>query len=707
MAFIQIDTNGMLTVINNLTERAAAINAQRKNISDSSAENHDPVASVVDATTAYPGFLTPGPGSGTLSGCANGLLSLADELRTRRQEAIDLNSSGITTSDTSGVVSYYLPDPPEGTVDTEAYWNSMDTVANVKSYNSESVKNAQAESAELAEALENGKSSKGRTAEEIIAEINKHRDIPTYSVAFCTKMGVDNMLDAPLNAQEDTNYAIAEQPPIIPQLVETFGHIMSSASTLHNENAEAQRFTTPGSPTPFSLHDALYSAVTEKGHEGRATVMDAYLTAEGTVYDTEFLVDLGESMEKIEDWPAEPRGVSWTTNHGNDDYSNKYLPGHTTDPLAAVLHAMGNNPEAANAYLAPEDSNSTDNSWAPSQKAKERMEMLSSRGWTDLSLRGLSAVYAAASAERAPDPGNDRDERASWATTQGISILNDQNIPASGETTRNVGVMLANCGPEVTTIASDAGDITKPDSYYQTTPLAVDGPGGEAEVRQDIAQLLYKTSLDAHATHAIAQGVTVYADNRAKSRVADPTDAESASEVTASYQDAEKVLSLMNALAEDRTNTSKNNGDQAVAGVSAATTLLSAVPGSAPITIPASILTTAAGAASDPQPTGLNSSVALQAAAYTTAIQSGLVTTPPENAPWYDSNTQQINLDSKEAVEGFNAWVKDGAGNSSDLKTGFDSLGTDVDDYWYEKTDPKLASGKNAESFKKITESSE
>ncbi|WP_257491966.1 DUF6571 family protein [Actinomyces bowdenii] len=168
----------------------------------------------------------------------------------------------------------------------------------------------------------------------------------------------------------------------------------------------------------------------------------------------------------------------------------------------------------------------------------------------------------------------------------------------------------------------------------------MDGPGGASAVENDIAQLLYKTSLDPEATYAITQGATIHADRSAKADIADPTDTDSSSEITVNYQNAEQVLSLMNALADDRTSASKNNGDRAVAGVSAATTLLSAVPGSAPITIPASILTTAAGAPSTPEETGLHSSAALQAAAYTTALQSGLVTIPPDDAPWYDSHTK-------------------------------------------------------------------
>lgn len=158
MAFIKIDTDGMLTVINNLNEHADGIETERKNVNDSSAANHDPVPSVemVTRPTPFPSFMDPSTASGTLSACSQALYSLAEELRTRRQEAIDLNSNGITTNPDSTIVSYYLPDPPEGTADVEAYWDSTDTVDNVRAYNSQSVANAEEESAELDEALKTG-----------------------------------------------------------------------------------------------------------------------------------------------------------------------------------------------------------------------------------------------------------------------------------------------------------------------------------------------------------------------------------------------------------------------------------------------------------------------------------------------------------------------------------------------------------------------
>ena len=59
MAFIKINPEGMLTVINNLDERASAVDTERTNIDNSSSDNHDPVTSVVTATDPLPAPLAP------------------------------------------------------------------------------------------------------------------------------------------------------------------------------------------------------------------------------------------------------------------------------------------------------------------------------------------------------------------------------------------------------------------------------------------------------------------------------------------------------------------------------------------------------------------------------------------------------------------------------------------------------------------------
>ena len=73
MAFIKIDTDKMQTVVDNLEDRAAAIDYERNAINHTSNYYHDPVPSVVDATDA-------GPRPGPLAQSAYDLRDLAAEL---------------------------------------------------------------------------------------------------------------------------------------------------------------------------------------------------------------------------------------------------------------------------------------------------------------------------------------------------------------------------------------------------------------------------------------------------------------------------------------------------------------------------------------------------------------------------------------------------------------------------------------------------
>ncbi|WP_168708223.1 DUF6571 family protein, partial [Actinomyces procaprae] len=573
--------------------------------------------------------------------------------------------------------TYYLPDPPPGTTDEAAYWRNMDTVSNVHAYNTGSVETAKAEAAELQEALENGTSSQGRTPEEILDQIDKHRDIPTYGLAFCQTMGVDNMLDAPLEAQKDTNYAFQSQPEIIDRMVDTFGHVMCAASTLYDETSYQPSVSSPSSPHQYSLASAIYNAVTEKGHEGRATVLDAYLTADGTVYDADFLVGLAGLMETIEDWPAEPKGVTWgSNNYGSDDYADKYLPGHTTDPLAAVLNGMARNTEASLDYLAPEDWNSEDGAWVPSPQAKKRMEMLTNREWTELSMEGLSAVFAAASASRSPSAdnvgtpsGTENSQRATWATANGITIIEAQDIPAHGQTKHNIGIMLGNCGPEVIGLAT-RGDAAS--SRNDLGASLTNWDHDQKAMNNAIAHLLYEASTSPEAVYEIARGTTAY--TAMHTSMATTEDGLSTDTIRRYYNNEGSVLALLTVLSQE-------HADSAYNGATAATTLLSLVPG---VNVPATLANASLTLEGSPtvDVTGANDPSVLLGAAYTNAFNAGLINDPPDptTTAWYSVDADgghHITLETDEQYRGFYTWVTDGAGNSPDVANALDQISVD------------------------------
>ncbi len=239
MAYIKIDTDKMQTVINVLDERAEAIDMERGTINSTSEWHHDPVESVVTATESTPEFMAPACGISTMAGSASAMRYFAEELRSRRQEVIDMNESGITMDNSDGMLSYYLPDPPEGTTDLAAYWHSMDTVTNVRTYNTGAVEAARAEAVELQEALDTGTSSQGRTPEEILDQIDKHRDIPTYGAAFVDELGVEEFLNLTIDAQDrykDVNQygnwtaTSATDEASFQRVITTLGHVLAAAS---------------------------------------------------------------------------------------------------------------------------------------------------------------------------------------------------------------------------------------------------------------------------------------------------------------------------------------------------------------------------------------------------------------------------------------------------------------------------------------------
>ncbi|MCR2051510.1 hypothetical protein NSA19_01290 [Actinomyces bowdenii] len=606
MAFIKIDPNKVDTVASNLEERAGAVEEERRNIDNTSSANHDPVPSVVTATEAFsvvPVQASPfGFGvATTFNGAAQGLRDLADELRTRSQEARNLNSSGVTMTNDDGTLSYYLPDPPEGTVDTEAYWNSMDTATNVREYNSKSVENARAESAELVEAIENGKSSKGRTVDEIMAEISKHQDVPTYGLTFVTTWTPEGYL----NLQNDLS----------PEHITVLAHNLASAT--QNEGSGA------------SLAE-MYDEATQGDNTALMTArLNNLLTVPETHFGTEFLVDLAGRLE--------------------DRYyeSSHQLHPHTSleDPLHGVLSAMGYNPEAAVNYLMPDweppaDYTGEDAS-SPSPAALSRWELLRNRSWSrGESFDAFSTALAGASSLRSPSDTN-IDERASWITAQGITMLAEHAPMLTERSQYNTGVILGNCGPELTVIASSgkSGGVAQIDDEepYQTASLVIPGqnkePGQDPYVLADqMMALVDAIGSNDDAMSAIGQGTVKYASARGQATADRKTGiAEKQDAIGRAFTAEEELVNFLDERVESKEQAALN-------GANALATAASLIPGAQ---IPATL--TQAGLSLDQavSATEARKSVAdgssLDTAPVELAIQNGLIPTEElQGKSWYN-----------------------------------------------------------------------
>jgi hypothetical protein len=692
MAFFSLNPEQMKKYVDSVNEYASFLETERNNIRKKSEGNGDPVPTMLRAVekdvriaaplappsqvlgqpqSSFSPALGLTPNTNQLVGLVSILSTAASELQVRYNEVVYLNSQGVSSYNADGTLSYYLPDPPEGQ-DPSVYWATMDTAANVTQYNSKSVDNGKNSAEKLKKALDSGDEA---AASKELAEINKHRDVPAYSAMFCQTMGVADMMDAPLKLQRLQAYS-SEKLELKNGILDTFGHMMAAASTLYDEDSNKPSVSASGSKTPWNLRTEIYNAVVEQ--PGRATVLDAFMTSNGTVYDTDFLVHLAADMEKIPSWPPEytvpPAGHLHDQNN-SWVYSDTYLLDHTTDPLAAVLHGMGNNPEAANEYLASADSddpmlggNDSDDLWAPSAAARNRMQMLASRNWTTKSLEGLSAAFAAASVERVPAPGNDKDDRATWATANGITILAKQNIP-DGEVKRNVGVMLGNSGAEVIRIAEHANIVPTDNEDYKTVPITIAG-GNEKEIRDALAHLIYDVSDSSEADFEIIKGTTAFTAARASAvAVADGSSIDALKSV---YDSESNVLGMLRTLNQSAT-------DKAYNGALAATGALSVLPVVGPLfTIGNSGLTLAG--APKVKTGGHADATTLRGAAYTNAFNQGLIKNPPDpsTTSWYsvDSNGgSHITLENDKQIAEFNDWVIGGAGDSWDVVSRLNEIG--------------------------------
>lgn len=532
MAFISINPEEARKYVNSVSEYASLISKEGKKIHDKSEGNNHPVSTVEAATkpsgipphvfvsdpskpaafgaASFMGGLQNSAAStmaNTIDGHAMQLVSYATEVEYRRLEVVYLNSNGVASYNADGTLSYYLPDPPEGQ-DPAAYWAKMDTSENVAQYNSVSVENGKDAAKKLEDAVNSGDQA---AISKQLEEINKHRDVPAYSSMFCQTMGVPDMMDAPLKMQEMSEEHLKDFP--IDSLLDTFGHMMAAASTLYDDSSAQTSASKPGAKKPWNLREQIYNAVVDNPQ--RATVLDAYMTAKGTVYDSEFLVDLAKNMEKIESWPLDvetedPRKWGFNSITGRSQRPTHYLVGHSADPLAAVLHGMGNNPEAALNYLSGGRMDEHGN-WYLDDETTKRWEMLEKRKWTARTTGAFTSAQAAASAYRQIDSGQaglpNADTRATWLAGKTISMYSSDKYAASSgnltdESKKNLALVLANSPEEIFSIST--GQWVRPG----------DGRHSLSNSAEDITKLIYRVSDNEDAATTISANMGAWHHKR-------------------------------------------------------------------------------------------------------------------------------------------------------------------------------------------------
>lgn len=516
MAFFKIDTEKAETQASRLNEYGTFVASERSNIYKSSENNSHPVGTVEEAARAYgavPGASggTSGPSSPdgsstqpdalggdgsstTLAGCASAIVGLAIELNVRTTEVINLNSNGVNNMNSDGTYSYYLPDPPEGTVDEAAYWASMDTASNVRVYNSESAANGKKQAQEFQAAINSGDQAR---VSQLLDEIDKHRDVPAYGATFYKQCGGASEYLALVHNAEQT---LGVDPNAVLHVTDTLGHILGGASqsAVGGDNL-GKEFAgdIKGSPTGDNI-----------------AAFNALVSVPGSSYGTAFLVDAATVLEDVDSSKISP---------GTGLLSLEF----SRDPMAGVLAAMGNNSKAALTYLGGNGSlaGPPQHNWTPDEVTQKRWEKLTSRDWKNYGSAsgskswcktgqdGFTAALAALSTYRNSD-NPESDARATYASGKGVHYFAGDQWSKDDFTSSmqgNMAVVLSNSPEEVVGAATSEGI----ENEGQGPSLITWGV-----TEQNISTLIYRFGNNKDALTTLAVGGGKYNHNKIEEQIA-------------------------------------------------------------------------------------------------------------------------------------------------------------------------------------------
>lgn len=437
-----------------------------------------------DGSSTQPDSLGGDGSSTTLAGCASAIIGLARELNARRTEVVNLNSNGVDNKNPDGTYTYYLPDPPEGTTDTAAYWASMDTASNVRTYNTQAAANAKKQAQDLQAAVNSGDAEK---AAKLRAEIEKHQDVPAYGASFVKSVGGAR---AYLTLVNNANQTFATDPNKIQLMTDTPGHLLAGAS----------QPSVGGEQLGKEFGAEIYASKSPDD----AAAFNALVTTTGTKYGSGFILNAADVLEEID-----PKTISSGTTYLTTEYS--------TDPLAGVMELMAKDKDLSLAYLSGKGSVDKDGNWNPDKDTQHRWEKLTSRDWDAIPapksskrkaarpIENFSAALAQASSFRNPDadhPDAEGDARATYAAAKGMKYFASDKWPKekfSEAMQKNMAVVVANSPEELAAASSGS-------SYSGSG----DGPGLNkwGVDAKDISTLVYRfgNNSDAMATVSVAAG---------------------------------------------------------------------------------------------------------------------------------------------------------------------------------------------------------
>ena len=198
------------------------------------------------------------------------------------------------------------------------------------------------------------------------------------------------------------------------------------------------------------------------------------------------------------------------------------MNGSASDSVDEALAAIGDDPQAALEYLAPEEDGNVDENgtWVPGQTTTDRWTMLTSRDWHKHApgLDALTAVTGAASSfrnrapsETDPDVPATADARATYACGRAMSYFGGEGFTKKDFTDtmkRNLAVVMANSSQDVSTAAA-----------RRSLGRGATSAGLAAT---DIASLIYRFGDHQDAMTTLATGLGQYHHNKLEEAMNDP-----------------------------------------------------------------------------------------------------------------------------------------------------------------------------------------
>ena len=469
----------------------------------------------------------------------------ADRIESEMNRIIELNQSGVAKMD-------------GGTITVE---NVPDTVLKGGKKEFDTWSQGALDAKDLQTIAKGGTPKSGRSYDEVTTSMSTYKDNTSYSVGLINTIGPENLTQLPLDldnalglsSRHDANTAITDQRTL--ELINILGEVLANASTKWDEKKSQE------------IAEKIVGSVNSKSHYGRITVLNAILDGndadhdhiDDLKFDKTFLVEMAKGLEKID--PNEVKKYYGYLNSHNTnlkslgrDYVGKYLTNQSRDPLSGVLSAMGNNPDAALDFLAPQGIHPDGTPGADTT----RLFDLSKRDWDEAGLSGFTAAIAAGSSKRSGTEGATRADDLSGFSIKYL-VDNTNKDLYNDDTKAHIGQLLANCAPEVTNAWVEGG------VYDPKTRKYLPGfqPSSNGDLSHYITDLAYTVADNEDATGTIAAGLAEHARQRSQESIAGhKTDADKLAGIHDAYTQGAEAVGLLTGLADQKYNNGKEESSK-------------------------------------------------------------------------------------------------------------------------------------------------